>query len=180
MDIRLAEPEDFAACAAISPAVQSGHVWQLRLAYDPTAQQPVDELGAMLQLSRLPRPIVLQPSSVESLEALWSRAADVLVAEDEGGISGYIVLTIEPHNPSATIARLVVTPLLRRAGIGGQLVQVARQWGRAAGVDRLLAHCSARNHPAASFYMRYGFRFAGYSEAFYARNEVALFWQRPV
>jgi GNAT superfamily N-acetyltransferase len=179
MDVRQAEPADLAICAALSASVQSTHVWQLRLGYDPIAPQ-AHELGGMLHCIRLPRPIVVQPASAEPIEQLWNRAAEVLLIEELHEIVGYVALTIGESAASATIARLVVAPQVRRRGVGGALLNATTQWSRAVGIELLLGYCSARNHPAASFYMRWGLRFAGYSEAFYPRGEVALFFQRPV
>jgi ribosomal protein S18 acetylase RimI-like enzyme len=180
MDVRQASTDDYELCAAIPTSVQTTHVWQLRLTYDPTAPYPADELGAGLYRSRLPRPIIVGPASSESLADLWGRANDVLVAEDEQGIAGYIVLTVEPHAPALHVARLAVAPLSRRARIGGTLLQNAVRWGSAYRFETLVSHCGARNDPAANFFMRWGLRFAGYSESFYPRGEVAMFFQRPL
>jgi GNAT superfamily N-acetyltransferase len=180
MDVRQADSGDLPFCAALSASVQSTHVWQLRLGYDPITPQTIGELGGMLHCTRLPRPIMVQPASAETIEQLWSRAAEILLIEDQSEIIGYIALTITETAASATIARLVVAPHARRRGIGGALLRAATQWSQAVGVELLSGYCSARNHPAASFYMRWGLRFAGYSEAFYPRGEVALFFQRPV
>lgn len=181
MDIRQASSaDDLAQCAALNANVQSTHVWQLRLAYDSVATQPVDEFGGTLHCTRLPRPIILTPASAEPLDRLWERAAEVLVAEDEQGLAGYIVLIINERAAAVTVERLVVAPLLRRGGIGGQLIRAAGQWSSEVGFDALTSHCAARNHPTVSFYQRHGFRFAGYSEAFYPRGEVALFWNKAL
>ena len=180
MDIRQADTDDFEACAAIPATVQSTHVWQLRLAYDPTTPQIGEELGATLHRSRLPRPITVRPASAEPLAELWERATDILVAEDTQDIVGYVVLVASDHAPMVQIARLVVAPLARRSGIGGRLLGAAKQWGTAYRRGALTGHCAARNDAAASFYMRWGFRFAGYSEAFYPRGEIALFFQRTL
>lgn len=180
MDIRQADSTDLQLCAAVSPASQSTHVWQLRLAYDPVAGQSSEELGATLHRTRLPRQIVINTASAEPLQALWSRAADVLVAADEEQIGGYLVLTFEHSAPIVTVARLVVAPAFRRTGVGGKLIRSAMQWSRAMGFDMLAGHCATRNDPAANFYMRHGFKFAGYSEVFYPRGEIALLWQRAV
>lgn len=180
MDIRQAEAADLAVCAAITASVQSTHVWQLRLAYDPVVGHAEDELGATLHRTRLPRPIVVKPASAERFDQLWTRAAEVLVADDGEQLLGYTVLTIDTTALALTIARLVVAPQARQAGVGGRLVRASQQWGGSVGLTRLAAHCSVRNDPAARFYMRWGMRFAGYSESFYPHGEVALFWQRPL
>jgi GNAT superfamily N-acetyltransferase len=180
MDVRQAEAADLAACAALSASVQSTHVWQLRLAHDPIAGHSENELGATLHRTRLPRPIVVQPASDERFDQLWTRAADVLVADDGEQVVGYTVLTIDSAAPAVTIARLAVAPAVRHQGVGGLLLRTSAQWGGAMGLTRLAGHCSARNDPAARFFMRWGMRFAGYSEARYPHGEVALFWQRPL
>ena len=180
MDVRQAEAADLAVCAGLTTSVQSTHVWQLRLAYDPVAGHSSDELGATLHRTRLPRPIMVQPASAERFDQLWTRAADVLVADDGEQVQGYMVLTVDAAAPAVTVARMAVAPALRQQGVGGLLLRAAAQWGSAMGLARLAGHCSARNDPAARFYMRWGMRFAGYSEVFYPHGEAALFWQRPL
>lgn len=181
MDVRQAEAADLAACAALVDSVQSTHVWQLRLAHDPLATQPLEELGGTLHRTRLPRPVVVRPASAEPLDALWLRAADVLVLDaDDQSLAGYIVLTLEPRAPIVTVERLAVVPQLRQMGLAGRLLRAAAQWGRAQGLEALSTHCAARNDPAVRCFMRWGLRFAGYSEAVYPYGEAALFWQRPV
>jgi ribosomal protein S18 acetylase RimI-like enzyme len=180
MDVRQADLADFDACATMPATLQSTHVWQLRLAYDPLATQPGDDLGMVLSRTRLPRPVTIGPGSMEPLNQLWQRAADILVVEDDGGIAGYLALTLPPTLPAARIERLVVAPAYRRSGVGRMLLNAAVQWSRAYQCESLVAFCAARNDPAASFYMRWGLRFAGYSEAFFPRAEIALFFQRPL
>ncbi len=179
MELRPAEIEDIRACAAISGAVSSSHVWQLTLARDPSASLATSEFGMTLRCLRLPRPVEVKPPG-ESLDAIWERAAAAFVAADEDLLGGYVVLSAAEERPAATVARLVVTPALRRRKVGTALLRIAAAWATSEGMDGLQAHCSARNHPAVAFYTRSGFTFAGYSEGFYGRGEVALFWQRSV
>lgn len=180
MDVRQAEAGDLVACAGLSASVQSTHVWQLRLAYDPITGHSAEELGATLHRTRLPRPVMAKPASAETFDQLWTRAADVLVAEDGEQVQGYVVLTVDAAAAAVMIARLVVAPARRSQGVGGLLLRASTQWASAMQLERLAAHCSVRNNPAARFYMRWGMRFAGYSEAFYPHGETALFWQRAV
>ncbi len=132
-----------------------------------------------LRSLRLPRPVTLTPPGAP-LQVAWERASAMFVAADEETVGGYVVLTDADERPAATVARLAVAPALRRRGIGGALLRLAAGWAAAEGLDALVGHCSARNHPAVAFYTRCGFTFAGYSEGYYARNEVALLWQRSV
>ncbi len=179
MELRPAELEDLPECAALPTAVSSSHVWQLTLSRDPSASLATSEFAMTLRCLRLPRQIVVEPPG-EPLEAIWERAVAVFVAADESLLRGFIVLTAAEERPAATVARLVVTPELRRHGLGTTLLRAAARWAAAEGLTGLTAHCSARNHPAVAFYTRSGFTFTGYSEAYYPRGEVTLFWQRSV
>jgi ribosomal protein S18 acetylase RimI-like enzyme len=179
MELRPAELVDLKGCAALSGAVSSTHVWQLTLGRDPAASLATSEFSMALRCLRLPRQVIVEPPG-EPLNTIWSRAVAAFVACDAAAVGGYIVLTPAEERPVATIARLVVAPELRRHGIGTALLRLAARWAVSEGLAGLSAHCSARNHPAVAFLTRSGFTFSGYSEAYYARGEVALFWQRSV
>ena len=178
MELRPAELDDLRDCMALPAAIPSNHVWQLTLTRDPSAALATSEFIMTLRCLRLPRQIVVEPAG-EALEAIWNRAAAVFVATEEDALGGFVALTIAEERPAATISRLVVAPTLRRRGIGTALVRIAERWVASEGYKGLTAHCSARNHPAVAFFTRLGFTFTGYSEAYYPRSEVALFWSRP-
>lgn len=179
MELRPAEVEDLPACALISSVVASGYVWQISLAHDPTSSVLPNNLGATLHCLRLPRAVAVQPPG-EPWEQIWERAAAVFVAVDDEVVRGCAALTPAEERPALHLARLVVAPGARRRRTGSRLLRMAQEWTASAGYTHLTAHCSARNHPAVVFFARSGFSFAGYSEAYYPRDEIALFWQRPV
>jgi ribosomal protein S18 acetylase RimI-like enzyme len=177
MDLRPAELADLDGCTAMPRSVSSTHVWQLSLVRDPAVSPVTSGYSMSLSCLRLPRPVIVEPPG-EPLGSLWARAIAAFVACDGTELGGYIVLTPAEARPAATIARLAVGTDLRRRGIGSALVRLAARWAEAEGLTGINAHCSARNHPAVAFYTRSGFTFSGYSEAYYPRGEVALFWQR--
>ena len=177
MELRLAELEDLRVCANLSSGVSSSYVWQLAMSHDAGAVLADGEFTISLRCLRLPRPVDVKLAG-EPLETLWDRAEAVFVAADEDLIGGFVALTVAEERPAANVARLIVAPEYRRRGIGTSLIDLAGRWAVAEGFSALTAHCSARNHPAVAFYMRRGITFAGYSEGFYPRGEVALFWQR--
>lgn len=179
MELRQAELEDLAGCAALSSAVESTHVWQLTLTRDLTATLATSEWAMALRCLRLPRKVTVSLPN-DSLDALWGRAQAVFVAAQDEEVGGFIVLTAADERSAVTVARLVVAPPLRRRGTGSALVRLAAQWASGEGLTSLLGHCSARNHPAVAFYTHSGFTFCGYNEAYYPRDEVALFWQRNI
>ncbi len=179
MELRPAELEDLPGCAAIPASIASNHVWQLTLNRDPTATLATSEFSMGLRCLRLPRSVTVTIPG-DTLDAVWERAIAVFVAAQETTIGGFIVMTAADERPAAMIARLVVAPHLRRRGTGTALLRVAAQWASSEGMTNLVGQCSARNHPAVAFYTRSGFNFCGYNEAYYPRNEVALFWQRNI
>lgn len=179
MELRPAELEDLRACTALPKSVASSYIWQLTIDRDPATFTAVNQFAIALRRLRLPRQVTVEPPG-EPLEAVWERAVAVFVAEVETGMAGFVALTRADERPAAQLARLVVMPEARRQGVATGLLQVALRWARTEGLTGLTAHCSARNDPAVAFYTRTGFTFAGYSEAYYPRGEVALFWQRSI
>jgi GNAT superfamily N-acetyltransferase len=179
MELRPAELEDLRVCGSIPMRVASSHAWQLLADPDSPASPAAGELHVTLRRHRLPRPVAVDPPGAP-LEVVWDQAAMVFVAAEEDEILGFVALDTTRERPAARIARVVVAPAVRRQGIGTALVHTATRWATTEGLVALAAHCSARNDPAVAFYLRCGFSFAGYSESYYGRNEVALFWQRAV
>ncbi len=177
MELRPAELEDLRVCAAMPEAVSSGYVWQLTLARDPSAALVASEINITLRCLRLPRQVVVEPLG-EPLDAIWERATAAFVAENEAILHGFIALTREGERRAVHVARIVVVPAVRQRGIGTALLRTAAAWAESEGLTGITAHCSARNHPAVAFFTHAGFTFSGYSEAYYPRSEVALFWQR--
>ncbi|MBA3944379.1 MAG: GNAT family N-acetyltransferase [Herpetosiphonaceae bacterium] len=179
MNLRRAEPTELAACAALSTQVQSAYVWQVQVERDATQPLVNTEIAVALRCIRLPRPVMLQTVDPH-LEELWRVAELVLVAEEGDAIAGYAVLTQAIEQPAWILARLVVAPALRLRGLGSQLIREAARLAQEQGQQALLAACPVRNHPAVACLIRGGLNFAGYSEATYARGDIALLWQRTV
>jgi len=86
-----------------------------------------------------------------------------LVAVSDATPSGLgaalIMTTIAPG--TAHVAQLVVDPVLRRRGLGRQLIVAAAERARAAGARRLTLIVSPGNEPARALYTRLGFTTIG-------------------
>jgi ribosomal protein S18 acetylase RimI-like enzyme len=99
-------------------------------------------------------------------EALGEKLRALIVAELDGSLAGAVDVRLydTPRNPLMTPARrafvedLVVTPSLRRRGIGRALMEAARAWGRARGAEELVLTVWAGNLEAEGFYARLGYR----------------------
>ncbi|MBC8075736.1 MAG: GNAT family N-acetyltransferase [Chloroflexales bacterium] len=174
--VRPAEPEDMAACVALTATYTTRVAWQLTLDGDAGRDGP---LNAQLQQVRLPRTLTLAlPSAAASLDTAWNAAAAVLVACEGPQVCGYLVLETLDDQRQAVLGRLLVDLPARGKGMGSALVRAARMWGAENGLVRLLAHAPLRNAGGVTFYQRRGFRICGHSEHFYATREDALLLER--
>ncbi len=95
--------------------------------------------------------------SLERLrEVIENQRCDVLVAEIDGQIAGFI--TMEPHDETtAELTRLYVDPEFRSGGIGQKLWQAALETLRARGVTDVLVNVFGDNTHGRRFYERLGF-----------------------
>ena len=92
-----------------------------------------------------------------------SLALGVLVAETEGKVVGFLVLSFMPGltRPRALIGEMAVDPAYRRQGIGGSLVEAAVQWATRRGATHMLVDTSRGDEAAQEFYHACGFDAGG-------------------
>lgn len=179
MNLRLAEYDDWEACAALPETVPSSHVWQLNVVRDQTQPLVETEIGMTLRCVRLPRPVTAQLDGIPFEEA-WRTAVTIFVVEDDPTLAAYLILNPVAERQALLLSRVVVAPAFRQRGVASALVRQALRWAAHHEYEALTASCPARNHAAVAFLMRNGFSFVGYNEALYARGGIALLWQRGV
>jgi len=87
--------------------------------------------------------------------------ADVLVAEMDGAVAGYVTLGLATPLPASahvrTIAGFSVDPGRQRQGVGRALLDAAAAEARARGATRLTLRVLGRNEGARRLYERAGF-----------------------
>ncbi len=117
----------------------------------------------------------------------WRRPADVLVAEEDGEIAGWLKLA--PPTPLASnshvqqVQGLGVDPAHRRAGVGRALVEAGRELARQRGARKLSLRVLGTNDPAQRLYRSLGFSVEGVlvDEFFLGGRYVDdLLWARSV
>lgn len=107
-----------------------------------------------------------------------------LVAEIDGGIAGYGVLSLAPGE--AQLLNLTVAAAVRRRGLGRQLLHRLLADAVGVGAEQCFLEVRESNHAAIALYLREGFapvaRRAGYypPPAGVSRREDALVMQRPL
>jgi ribosomal-protein-alanine N-acetyltransferase len=105
-----------------------------------------------------------------------------LVAEIDGGIAGYGVLSLAPGE--AQLLNLTVATAVRRRGLGRQLLHRLLADAVSVGAEQCFLEVRESNHAAIALYLREGFapvaRRAGYypPPASASRREDALVMQR--
>lgn len=99
-----------------------------------------------------------------ALQRFRERAAmDVLVAETQGQVVGFLTLSFAPtlSGLRALLADMVVDPAYRRQGIGAALLEAAVQRAARRGATHLLVDTSQADEAAQEFYRACGFEAGG-------------------
>jgi len=88
-----------------------------------------------------------------------------LVAESSGFVFGFVILSLLP--PEAELESIAVAPEFHRQGLGRILLDQACGAAFSAGATTLHLEIRASNTPAASLYLRSGFRETGRRPGYY-------------
>jgi GNAT superfamily N-acetyltransferase len=88
----------------------------------------------------------------------------VFVADDDGTITGYVYVALEPlswkelRGPAGFIHDVAVTEEARRTGVATQLMEAAVAWLRERGAPRVILWTAAPNEAARTLFAGLGFR----------------------
>lgn len=103
------------------------------------------------------------------------------LAYDAGEFIGQLVLR-RAWNGYAFIEDICVAQNVRGRGVGSALIQTAKDWARANGLDSLALETQDTNLLACRFYIKQGFQIGGVNTLFYRNfsqpycDEAAIFW----
>jgi ribosomal protein S18 acetylase RimI-like enzyme len=176
IEIRPAIETDIPVLTKIDHSFITDHVWQVDMQMDE------GQLGVRFREMRLPRPVrVDYPRLPKELAADWASRPGLLVATLDGEAVGYTNLVKGRAPLTAWMTDLVVAPRLRRRGIGSALLLAALEWtGAQADCRRLIIDTQHKNIPAINLVYKFGFDFCGYTDHYYANQDVALFFAKWV
>lgn len=173
IQVRPAQLEDLARLAELDQGYSTDYVWQMEHRDDAATGQT----QVAFRPVRLPRPMRVNVArDAGRLVDDWNRRVCFLVAEQSGGIKGYLNVILAPAPDTAWVAECVVDRGFRRTGIGSVLLAAAGQWARANRLKRLVLEMHSKNYPAICFAQKHGFAFSGYNDRYYPNQEVALFF----
>jgi GNAT superfamily N-acetyltransferase len=180
LHIRPAELEDLDHCLELEGAYTTDTVWQLY--FDPGAG--VTGVSARFAAVRLPRPVkVPYPRDAQELLGNWQQQDGFLVATTgtaEVGnerIIGYIDVHLQRWQKTGWVQNFIVTPDLRRKGVGSALFTAAAAWGRRENLARLIFETPTKNIGALRFYHAQGAEFCGFNDRYYTNGDVAVFFE---
>jgi ribosomal protein S18 acetylase RimI-like enzyme len=169
MEIRLATLADLNACLKLDDSFETEYVWQME------ERNGAANIAINFRLTRLPRPMkVSNTVSRDELIHDYQHAANLFVADDGGGVRGFIDVMASDWNQAACINNFVVAPAHRRQGVGGQLMRAALDWARQKKLRVALLDTSTKDYPAICFYQKYGFTFCGFSDQMYPNRDIAM------
>ena len=182
MRIRAAELADIDFLLALDHSYPTDHVWQMS-GRQTGPRDLSGEFSALFRLAALPRQIQVQsPHDARNLRRIINRCDYVWVAQgdDAREPAGYIGLASVPWQNTGWIPCLVIHPPMRRKGVASQLLKAAIAQSRADGLHSITIDIQTKNYPATRFCQARGFRFAGYSDNYYATQDIALFFAHRI
>jgi ribosomal protein S18 acetylase RimI-like enzyme len=167
---------DVSALVAIDHSYTSEYVWQMDF------QEESGQVKIAFHQRRLPRAMRVEyPRPPHYLAEIWNKKPGLLVAElTDGEPVGYVNLTDGVIPRTTQITDLAVTPRVRRQGIGQALLLAAEDWAVHRGNFQLIAEMQSKNHAALSLVRKLGYEFCGYSDRYYANQDIALFFGKAV
>lgn len=167
---------DISALVAIDHSYTSEYVWQMDL------QDEAGQVKITFNRRRLPRSMRVEyPRPSQYLAEIWNKKPGLLVAELQGGEPvGYVNLTDHVIPRTTQVTDLAVSPRMRRQGIGKALLIAAEDWAVHRGNVQLIVELQSKNHPAVSLLSHLGYEFCGYSDRYYANQDIALFFGKSV
>lgn len=170
--VRSATSGDIPLLMEIDHGYSTDHVWQMGYRKGPDVAIDIN-----FREVRLPRPMrVVYPRDPQMLADEWTQRAVILLVTLHSEILGYSAVTFAPVGGASWITDLVVDIRHRRQGIGSRLLEATIHWTRAQGLTRIFMEMQTKNYPAIKLAQKYSLTFAGYSDAYYVNQDIALFF----
>lgn len=109
-----------------------------------------------------------------------SPTADLIVAEHEGQLVGYMLVVYNSRHSIARVYTFAVSPRMGGRGIGTMLVNEAVKASRKRKCDRLRVEAHERNAAAAATYLKSGFHQFALVPDYYGDGGAALRFERAI
>lgn len=175
IEVRAANSTDIPILMSIDHGYSSEYTWQMEFFHEE------NEISIHYRDIRLPRSVRVEyPRSVSSLADTWTKRDGLLVATLDSLPVGYISMMLNIAPLTSWVTDVVVTPQLRRQGVGSVLLLAAQEWARQKQSRRIILEMQTKNHPAMQLAKKNGFDFCGYHDRYYANQDIALFFIKTI
>jgi len=169
--VRPARSDDIRAIIDFDSSYATDYVWQMEFREDDGA------VTSVFRKVRLPRSMrVIYPRDTATLADQWTHRRLFIVAEVQAYVRGYLSITDGTIHDTAWVAEFAVERKVRKVGIGTALISSAVDWARKADKRRLIIEVQSKNYPAICFCQKHGFVFCGYSDRYFANQDIAVFF----
>lgn len=175
IEIRPALTTDLAALAEIDHSCKTDYVWQMDRSFE------VGQMAISFREIRLPRSVRIEyPHSRDQITEAWKKASVILMAVLGGIPVGYVSIAEHSAPRTAWVTDLAVDEHYRRQGIASALLLSTQNWASPRNFRRILLEMPSKNFSAVHLALKMGFEFCGYNDQYYANQDIALFFSRPV
>lgn len=175
IEIRPAISSDIPHLVALDHNYVSDFTWQMEVKSEES------KIRVNFRQIRLPRSVRVEyPRLPARLVDEWIKLDEILIAIYEEAIIAYISLKLNLIPHTTWVKDLVVTPSLRRQGIGSALVLAAEEVGLHHENRRILLEIQPKNYPALQLARKLGFDFCGYNDHYYNNRDLVLFFAKPL
>jgi len=175
VQIRSMVASDLPRLMGMDHTTLSEYVWQLDL------RKENNQIMAGFREVRLPRPVgVVYPRNPFGLADEWKKCTEALVAIHKEEPVGYLCLLEQNRSTTTWVTDIVVSPVVRRQGVGSALLNAALTWAESQGNHNIFLEMPSKNYPSIRLAIKLGFEFCGYNDQYYLTQDVALFFGRTL
>ncbi len=175
LEIRTARQADLDRMIALDHASKSAYAYKMEVL------DGKDSFSRSFQRVHLPRAVTLSYSRDEdALLASWNEADAIFVGCVLDQVIAYVALELGRIKATARVSDLVVTPGMRRKGIGSRMLLAGEGWAHEHGAYRILTELQIRNDPALKMMLKLGYQLCGYIDQYFPNQETALFFEKRV
>lgn len=173
IEIRQAILADLPELMKIDHSYETMSAWQMDRNLD------INQVNVQFREIRLPRAVHMEyPRPLDYFEDEGFRQSIILVALLSGIPVAYIRLYEECEPRTVRVKDLAVGKNVRRQGIASVLLLAAQDWAGQRNFKRVVAEIQPKNSAAIHLVNKLGYEFCGYSDHYFANQDIALFFMR--
>lgn len=158
---------------AMDHRVNSVYSYRLQTSQDPLG------CGFTFQRVKLPREVTIQyPRDENGLLRSWADAELIYAGMLDDLLVAYVTLETKTLPKTARVCDLVVTPEVRRNGVGATMIAACEDWTAKKRLERVLIEIPMRNFPMISLALKCGYEQCGFLDQYFSNGDPVLFFEK--